>query len=614
MDNHIITFIPENIKAIVSSGSTIKEAITRANLDFDFPCGGRGTCGKCRIRILDKVINPTQVEIMYLSKEEISEGVHLACQTKIHDNITVQLNIGKSLIYNILLSTFQRSFALEPLVKKIYIEVDLPTLGNSKSDLNRIREKLILKDISYKNSKIGFRVLRELSIKLREAQHHITVLTDEYNILGIEKGNTTDKMLGIAFDIGTTTIVGYLMDLNTGKELAVSSSLNPQVKFGADVISRITYSNQNENGLKIMQSAVLEVIDKLIGDTIDKSGMSRRDIYSITIVGNTCMHHLFLGLSPRYVAATPYVPVISEPIELSSSELDLHINTSGRVFMPPVISGFVGSDTVGVVLATEMDKGKDIKLAIDIGTNGEIVLGSSKKLVSCSAAAGPAFEGAQISCGMRGSNGAIDHVTFKGKLSFRVIGNEKPQGICGSGLLDAVAGLVELGIINKRGKLLSPDEFTDSIGKVYGKYIFENDGTNAFLLVPRSQTEHGRPIMITQNDISSLQLAKGAISAGINVLIEECGITIDDINEVLLAGAFGNYLDPHSACVIGLIPRELESKIKMVGNAAGAGSKLALLSRTEYNRSVEIADLIKYVELGAYKHFNRKFAEGMRFQ
>ena len=178
----------------------------------------------------------------------------------------------------------------------------------------------------------------------------------------------------------------------------------------------------------------------------------------------------------------------------------------------------------------------------------------------------------------------------------------------------AVAGLVELGIINKRGKLLSPDEFTDSIGKVYGKYIFENDGTNAFLLVPRSQTEHGRPIMITQNDISSLQLAKGAISAGINVLIEECGITIDDINEVLLAGAFGNYLDPHSACVIGLIPRELESKIKMVGNAAGAGSKLALLSRTEYNRSVEIADLIKYVELGAYKHFNRKFAEGMRFQ
>lgn len=318
-------------------------------------------------------------------------------------------------------------------------------------------------------------------------------------------------------------------------------------------------------------------------------------------------------MTPRYVATVPYVPVISEAIDLSSIDLQIHINSSGRVFVLPNIAGFVGGDTVGVILATEMDKSDDIKLAIDIGTNGEMVLGSSKKLVACSAAAGPAFEGAQISCGMRGSNGAIDHVTFENKLSFTIIGNEKPRGICGSGLLDAIAGLVELGIINKRGKLLSPDKLNDSIEKAYGKYIFDNDGTNAFLLVQKSQTEHGRPIMITQNDISSLQLAKGAISAGINVLIEECGITIDAIKEVFLAGAFGNYLDPHSACVIGLIPRELESKIKMVGNAAGAGSKLALLSHVEYNRPEKIADSVKYIELGAYKHFNRKFAEGMRF-
>lgn len=613
MNTYTITFMPRDTKIIVNSGDTIKEAIITANLEFDFPCAGRGTCGKCRIRILDKVITPTQTEIILLSKKEISEGVHLACQTEIHDNFTVLLNTAKSLIYNILLSTFQRAFTLEPLIKKIYIEVDLPTLDNPKSDVQRLREKLELKNINYKNLTIQISVLSQLSTTLREALHHITVVTNETKILGIEKGNTTNKMLGIAFDIGTTTIVGYLMDLYTGKELAVSSSLNPQVKFGADVISRITYSNQNENGLKIMQSAILKAIDTLIGDTVDKSGMSRNEIYSITIVGNTCMHHLFLGLNPRYIAATPYIPVISEPIELSSEELNLHINTAGRIFVLPNISGFVGADTVGVVLATEMDKSNDIKLAIDIGTNGEIVLGSSKKLVSCSAAAGPAFEGAQISCGMRGSNGAIDHVTFKDKLSYTTVGGEKPQGICGSGILDTIAGLVELGIINKRGKLLSPDELTDSAEKIYGKYIFDNDGTNTFLLVPKSETKHGRPIMITQHDISSFQLAKGAISAGINVLIEECGVTIDDIKEVLLAGAFGNYLDPHSACVIGLIPRKLESKIKMVGNAAGAGSKLALLSRIEYNRSGTITNMIKYVELGAYKRFNRKFAEGMRF-
>ena len=614
MDTYTITFMPANIKIVVSGECTIKDAITTSDLDYDFPCNGNGTCGKCRIKILSNIINPTQTEIKFLSKEELSEGIHLACQTEVNANITVQLITNKHTIYNILLSTFQRSFTLAPLIKKIYIEVEYPMLTKQKSDLKRIKEKLELENINYRNLKVDLSVLTDLSTKLRDAKHHITVITDEYKILAVENGNTTDKMLGIAFDIGTTTIVGYLMDLYTGKELAVSSSLNPQVKFGADVITRITYSNQNKNGLKIMQTAVLEVIDRLIGDTIDKCGMSRINIYSITIVGNTCMDHLFLGLNPRYLAATPYVPVISEPLELSAKELNLHINISGKIFVLPNISGFIGSDTVGVVLATEMDKSKDIKLAIDIGTNGEIVLGSSKKLVSCSAAAGPAFEGAQISCGMRGSNGAINHVTFGYDLSYTIIGNEKPQGICGSGLLDAIAGLVELGIINKRGKLLSPDEFTSLASKPFEKYIINNEGTNAFLLVPKSLTQHGRQIIITQNDISSLQLAKGAISAGISVLMEECGITVDDINEVLLAGAFGNYLDPHSACAIGLIPLKLENKIKMVGNAAGAGAKLALLSVIEYKRSEAIANMIKYVELGAYKHFNRKFAEGMRFK
>lgn len=546
MDNCTITFIPGNTQIVVKKGSTIKEAIILAGLGFDFPCGGRGTCKKCRIKILERD--------------------HLACQTRVHNDTTVQLNTEKNLVYNILLPTLQRDFILAPLINKIYIE-----------------------------------------------KNHITVISDEDKIIGLEEGNTANKIFGIAFDIGTTNIVGYLMDLYTGKELAVSSSLNPQIKFGADVISRTTYSNQNKDGLKTMQSAVLQEIDKIIGVVIDKSGVSRQDIYSITIVGNTCMHHIFLGLNPQYIATSPYVPFTNSPIELSAKELNLHINVIGRIFVLPNISGFVGADTVGVVLATEMDKGKEIKLAIDIGTNGEIVIGSAKKLVSCSTSAGPAFEGSQISCGMRGAIGAINHVRFEDKLIYTTIGNKKPQGICGSGLLDIIAGLVELGIINKRGRLLSPDKLPSLAAKSYEKYIIDNEGTNAFLLVEKSDTEHGRPIMITQDDISSFQLAKGAISAGINVLIEEYGIIIDDIKEVLLAGAFGNYLDPHSACAVGLIPYKLESKIKMVGNAAGTGSKLALLSRNEYNRSVTIANMINYIELGSYKHFSRKFAEAMQF-
>lgn len=613
MNNYKITFEPGGHEIVAPEGITLKELIAAAGLDFDFPCGGRGTCGKCRIKILDKEFDPTEKESKYLEEKEILEGVHLACEIKVHNTMTVQLNTGKAPLYNILHSSLERAFTLEPLLEKSYVELNLPSLHEQKSDLKRLKEKLILQNKNYKTLKIKVPVLQNLPDTVRESQQHVTVVTDGIEILGIEKGNTTGKMLGIAFDIGTTTIVGYLLDLYTGKELAVSSSLNPQVKFGADVISRTTYANQNINGVKMMQSVLLEVLNKLIGYTLEKSNMRREDIYAITIVGNTCMHHLFLGLTPRYIAATPYVPVISEPIELNAAELELHINPAGRVFVLPNIAGFVGADTVGVVLSTELDKSKDIKLVIDIGTNGELVLGSSEKLVSCSTAAGPALEGAQISSGMRGAAGAIDHVHFGQTMTYTVIGDEKPEGICGSGLLDTIAGFVELGIINKRGKLLSPDQFTNPAAKVFEKHIVTYDGANAFLMVPESETAHGRPIMITQNDIISLQLAKGAISAGIKVLIEELDITTEHIKEVLLAGAFGNYMDPHSACVIGLIPQELENKVRMVGNAAGTGSKLALLSGREYKRSETIATTVKYIELGAQKNFNREFAKGMQF-
>lgn len=613
MNNYTVTFQPGNHKILVCEGSLVKEVIATAGLDFDFPCGGRGTCGKCRVKVLNKKLNPTEKELKYLESKEISEGVHLACEIKIYDNITIQLNTEKEQVHKILHSSTERDFTIEPLLTKIYVEVDLPSLHDQKSDLKRLKEKLIEPDTNYKNLKIQVPVLQNLPVILREAQHNITVVINEDEIIGVELGNTTEKMLGVAFDIGTTTIVGYLVDLHTGKELAVSSSLNPQVKFGADVISRAAYANQNIDGVKMMQSALLGVLDKLIEYNLEKVHMTGHDVYTITIVGNTCMHHLFLGLTPRYIAAVPYVPVIGEPINLSAAGLQLHINPAGRVFVLPNIAGFVGADTVAVVLATEMDKSNDIKLAIDIGTNGEMVLGSSKKLVSCSTAAGPAFEGAQISSGMRGAAGAIDHVQFGETIDYTVIGNTKPEGICGSGLLDAIAGFVKLGLVNKRGKLLSPDQFTNPAAKAFEKHIIIHEGVNAFLMVPESETAHGRPIMITQNDITSLQLAKGAISAGIKILIEECEVNISDISEVLLAGAFGNYMDPHSACIIGLIPIELENKIRMVGNAAGTGSKLALLSRSEYIRSDEIASTIKYVELGAQKNFNKEFARGMQF-
>lgn len=613
MKTYKVVFKPFNDEILMPEGSTIKEAIIKSGVDFDFPCGGIGNCGKCRIKVLEKSLPPTLKEQNYLTQKELLQGIHLACELKIHDNLAVELHKNNDNLHNILQWSVERTSNLDPLIDKTYVEVDLPSLEEQKSDLKRLKEKLALKNSNYQNIKIKFSALKDLPDVIREAQHKITVINDDSELLGIEKGNTSSKILGMAFDIGTTTIVGYLMDLNTGKELSVSSALNPQVKFGADVISRTTYANQNVDGIKVMQSTLLKAIDELIGDALNKASMKREDVYSITIVGNTCMHHIFLGLTPRYIAAIPYVPVVSEPININASDINLHINPCGKVFVLPTIAGFVGADTVAVILATEMDKNKDIKLAIDIGTNGEIVLGSSEKLVSCSAAAGPAFEGAQINSGMRGSIGAIDHVNFGKAMTYSVIGDGKPKGICGSGLLDIIAGFVELGIINKRGKILSPSEFTNPAAKAFEKHIITYDDANAFLVVPERETAHGRSIMITQNDITALQLAKGAISAGITILIDKLGIPTFDIKEVLLAGAFGNYMNPHSACAIGLIPKELESKVKMVGNAAGTGSKLALLSKTEYERSKNIASTVKYIELGAQKNFNRAFAKGMQF-
>ena len=431
-------------------------------------------------------------------------------------------------------------------------------------------------------------------------------------IRGLEPGNTTEKLYGMAFDIGTTTIAGFLMNLYTGEELSVASALNPQTQYGADVISRITYANHHADGVDVLHRAVTQTINALIGEAAKKAGVAREDIYAVSIVGNTCMHHFFLGINPREVALAPYVPVISESVEVDPRDLNLEINPAGMVFVLPNIAGFVGADTVGVLLATELDESDEIKLVVDIGTNGEMALGNKDRILACSTAAGPAFEGAQISSGMRGATGAIDHVTFAEELEYTVIDDVKPIGICGSALLDIVAGLIEVGLLDERGRLLRPEQVTDPRGQKFKHRLLEHDGTPAFLLADADETG-GKKIMVTQRDIRELQMAKGAIAAGIRTLMNNYGIETDQIREVQLAGAFGNYLNPHSACVIGLIPAELEDRITMVGNAAGAGAKLALLSQSEYQRAAARARSVEFIELGSDPAFSSTFAKAMRF-
>ena len=614
MNRYQVIFQPGNVAADVLEGATIMETINETGLDFDSPCGGRGKCGKCRVRIFKGAGQPTAVEQEILAAEELAQGVRLACLTRIHGEMAVELPNSKKLEHHILSTAEERYFRVEPHLKKIFIEVGQPSLHDQRSDWHRVRDSLA--EYGYNPAELEAPVseLRQLPGIIRETKHRLTAIMHGSQVLGMETQDTTKTMFGMAFDIGTTTIVGYLLDLYSGNELSVVSTLDPQTKFGADVISRITLVNQDEGGLNKLHTAVVQAINKLIGEATAKAGVNRSDIYAVSIAANTVMHHLFLGVSPRNIATAPYVPAISEPLVVDSSDLQININRGGQIFILPNIAGFVGADTTAVLLATELDRSENIKLVIDIGTNGEIALGSREQVVACSAAAGPAFEGAQISSGMRGAVGAIDHVYFGEQLEYSVIGGGNPLGICGSALLDAVAGLLELGIIDQSGRFLRVDKLSNPAALRYKDNIIQHEGLAAFLMAEAGITGHGRPIMITQRDIRELQLAKGAMAAGISILLEATGIRAGDIEEVLLAGAFGNYLNPHSACAIGLIPPELESKIKMIGNAAGTGAKIALLSGDEYRRAADIAEFVEYVELGSYPGFSSIFAKAMYFR
>lgn len=611
MIRYTITFYPGKQQILIPEGNTVRDAIRAAGMDFEFPCGGEGLCGKCRVKILNYSLPPTASEMACLSPCEIETGIRLACFTVIGGDLEIELPGKGKASCNTLMKSESRSVNIEPLLQKIYVECPPPSNYDQRSDWQRLKDSLARK--SGNDLEIEIPVLRTISQTLRASRYRVTAITDGSEVYGLEGMDTTALLLGMAFDIGTTTIVGYLMDLQTGKEMAVVSALNPQVKYGADVMTRINLVIREENGLEELQSLVVGIIDRLIGEAAAKAGVDRNDIYVVTVVGNTCMHHIFAGLNPRYIGLAPYVSVTGDYLSFNAGAFHLNINSAGKVFLFPNIAGFVGGDTVAVILATGMDQSSDIKLAVDIGTNGEIVLGSSQRMVSCSAAAGPAFEGAQISSGMIGAAGAIDHVDFGERITYSVIGGVKPKGICGSGLLDAAAGLIKAGIINERGKILSGSRISNPAGKVLAGNIIEHEGANAFRLVDNAAAQDGGPILITQSDITALQLAKGAIAAGIKILLKELNLKPADVKEVLLAGAFGNYLDTHSACAIGLIPRELESKIRPVGNAAGSGAKLALLSRGEFERAARIAAFVKYLELAVHPDFTAMFARSLSF-
>jgi len=611
-----VIFRPAGRSARVPKGTLLTAAANQIGVPIEQVCGGKGTCGKCKVKLLSGMLSPVgPAESRHLSPDELAAGYRLACQAAALSDVSVEVAWASAAAgVSILVEGLLEPVALEPLVEKTVVQVPKASLEDQVGDYEALLRVLSHGGGSPLRPTLG--ALRELPEAVRAADGLVTVVHADGSLLSIEQGDTRDALYGFACDIGTTTVVGYLLDLTTGERLAVAATLNPQTRFGDDVVSRIEVAQRSAEGLEALRGAIVEAINDLIGQTCAEAGIPRERIHALSVVGNTCMHHLFLGLSPAALGRSPYVPVIAGPLQLDAAEAGLRAHPSAQLFVLPNIAGFVGADTVGVLLATRLLHKDGVRLAIDIGTNGEMALGSRERMVACSTAAGPAFEGAQLTHGMRAADGAIDHVDLgeDGQIRIHAIGRGKVRGICGSGAVDAIAGLRRLGIIDATGRLLSREEVESLRGDRLAERIVPHAHGGAFVLAPAELTAIGGPVLLTQRDVRQIQLAKGAIRAGIEILMAELGVRPEDVVEVCLAGAFGNYIRPESALTIGLIPRFPRAPIVPVGNAAGAGAQMVLLSRQAWREAAGITGKVEYVELSLRRDFQQVFMQAMEME
>ncbi len=591
----------------VTLGTNLKEALKRARIQISFPCGGKGICGKCRIKLEGRVSPLTLAEEKHLS--HLQERWRLACQTSIEGESRVEIHPLSLISFpKILTNKISRKITIDPRIKKVYLSLPHPTLEDQIDDLSRVERSLREKGISASDSDLE--LIRKIPLFIRKADFKLTAVLSDGKLVEVEEGDTRGNSFGVAFDIGTTSIVGILVDLDTGEEAATHAILNPQICWGEDIITRVNFIQSHPDGLKILQKKVIQAINQIIRTLSKKAKVKRDHIYEATFVGNTVMHHFLLGINPLNLALYPYVPAIQKSVELRASHLGVRINRRGGLFVFPNVAAFVGSDAVGVILATSLftQRDKKLRLAVDIGTNGEIILAKGGRIVCASTAAGPAFEGARISQGMRAEKGAIERVRLReGRVKLGVIGGGKPRGICGSGLVDAVSELLKERIIDNSGRILFPP-----LKKIWDQRVIRKEGSRSFLLVSEKESPARFPVILTQKDVRELQLAKGAICAGIEILLKKLGLEEDQIDEVLLAGAFGSNIDPTSAQNIGLIPTLPKAKVRSVGNAASLGAIMALVSQESWREAEEISRNLEYIELAAFPNFQDALTRGMR--
>jgi uncharacterized 2Fe-2S/4Fe-4S cluster protein (DUF4445 family) len=589
-----IEFEPVGRRGESTGEHSLLDCARRLNVDLVSICGGSGICGRCKVQVISgDVSEQTEVERSQLTEKELAQEYRLACKTFPRSDVTIYVP-PESLTapQRTQVEGLNLEVEPEPLIRGLDARLSPPSLGTPESDDQNLWAALTAQHgVSIGN--IDLKVQQTLSPQLRKANWHVRVGMRGNEIVVL--GNSAARWLGLAADIGTTKIAVYLTDLESGKTLATKGFMNPQISYGEDVVTRIAAAGKSQENARKLQSLLVDGLNDSAAALCSEIQTEPSDIADAVMVGNTAIHHLFLRLPVQQLGMSPYVPAVRSAVDIKARDIGLHIAPGAYVHLLPNVAGYVGADHVAMLLATQISESPDVVIAIDIGTNTEICLNCRGRLTSVSCASGPAFEGAHIKFGMRAAPGAIEHVRWSGgKLDIQTIGGESPVGICGSGLLDAVAQMRRNDVLDTTGRM------------VPHPLVRNRNGINEFVLVERADNE---AITVSQKDVRELQLAKAAIRLGVRALVEAAGLTEEAIDQVILAGAFGTYIDVESAIEIGMLPALPPDRFRQVGNAAGTGARLALISRSQRALAQKIALRDGYIELGRIQEFRHKFAE-----
>jgi uncharacterized 2Fe-2S/4Fe-4S cluster protein (DUF4445 family) len=602
-----LRFLPDGADVRVPAGTPVFDAASWNGIAIDSTCGGHGTCKKCKVQVVGGSVPVSRLDVRAFTPEQLKDGWRLACLAQATSDLTVDVppltTRPKAATVGV-----GRQVILRPALKKRYVELDEPSLADQRPDLRRLLDAMddleLVADLD---------ALRALPRVLRESDFKVTAVIVDEALIDVEPGDTTGRQWALGIDLGTTTVVATLLDVTTGTPVAVASMLNRQQPFGGDVITRISAAMMDPEALPRLRDLAQETLAELARNVCEDAGVDPAEIYEVALAGNATMTALVLGIDPEPLGVAPFVMSASTMPSLLASDLGLRLHPRARAVLFPALGAYVGGDIVAGMLATGMDRDKRVRLFIDVGTNCEIVLSDGETILATAAPAGPAFEGGAIRCGMRAADGAVEVVRLGEDVELEVIGDTEPRGICGSGLVDAVAELNRCGLLDTSGRFVTEEQAREVAPTLAGR--FQSIGQERVFVLhrPEVDTPVEETVYLSQRDVRELQFAKAAISTGWTLLLEQLGLEHRDVQQVLLAGSFGSYLSPAAAVRIGLVPKLPVLRIVSAGNVAGEGAKMSLLSIQERAGALALLEEVSYVELSDRTDFNDRFVDLLAF-